>query len=269
MERASTQRHERTAHPHPAHHRDGAPRWARRRRAPSRRRRDVLRPADQTSPTTLRPRGRIPGSGWRLQGRAAYGQVIEIFRLDVHDDAVCARAYEVIVASKGHERPWNEPPSLAETLVEWRHVDEAERMEIWGAHDGDELVGVATIWLPMDDNTTMAWFDVQVDPAHRGAARARPSSSASRARARRAGARPGRRLPRAAGLRGPRLPALRRAARLPPQQHRDHAPPPAARRRRAARPARRARASAGGRATIASRPTSTGCPGTCRIRSAR
>ena len=88
--------------------------------------------------------------------------------IDVHDDEVCARAYEVIVASKGHERPWNEPPSLAETLVEWRHVDEAERMEMWGALDGGELVGVATLWLPMEDNTSMTWFDVQVDPAHRG-----------------------------------------------------------------------------------------------------
>ena len=62
--------------------------------------------------------------------------------IDVHDDEVCASAYEVIVASKGHERPWNEPPSLAETLVEWRHVDAAERMELWGVDDGDELVGV-------------------------------------------------------------------------------------------------------------------------------
>jgi len=87
--------------------------------------------------------------------------------IDVHDDAVCARAYDVIIASKGHERPWNEPPSLAETLVEWRHVDEAERMEMWAAHDGDELVGVATLWLPLSDNTTMTWTDVQVDPAHR------------------------------------------------------------------------------------------------------
>lgn len=87
--------------------------------------------------------------------------------IDVHDDAVCARAYDVIVASKGHERPWNEPPSLAETLVEWRHVDEAEPMQMWGAWLGDDLAGVATIWLPMHDNTSMVWFDVQVDPAHR------------------------------------------------------------------------------------------------------
>jgi GNAT superfamily N-acetyltransferase len=88
--------------------------------------------------------------------------------IDVHDDDVCARAYGVITASKAHERPWNAPPSLAETLVEWRHVDEAERQELWGAGDGVGLVGVATIWLPMSDNTSMVWHDVQVDPAHRG-----------------------------------------------------------------------------------------------------
>jgi GNAT superfamily N-acetyltransferase len=87
--------------------------------------------------------------------------------IDVHDDAVCARAYEVIVVSKSHERPWNEAPSLADTLVEWRHVDQAEPMEMWGAWDGGELVGIATMWLPMSDNTSMVWHDLQVDPAHR------------------------------------------------------------------------------------------------------
>ncbi len=104
--------------------------------------------------------------------------------IDVHDDSECARAYEVICASKGHERPWNEPPSLAETLVEWRHVDKAEPMEMWGAVDAGELVGVATLWLPMEDNTSMTWFDVQVDPPHRrrGAGTALVERVLSRAR---------------------------------------------------------------------------------------
>ena len=92
---------------------------------------------------------------------------METRHIDVHDDAVCARAYEVIVTSRNHERPWNEAPSLAETVVEWRHVDEAERKVLWGAWDGDELVGVATMWLPMSDNTSMVWHDLQVGPAHR------------------------------------------------------------------------------------------------------
>jgi len=92
---------------------------------------------------------------------------MEVRRIDVHDDEECAHAYDVIVQSKGHERSWVEPPSLAETLVEWRHVDEAEPMEMWGAYDGPDLVGVATLWLPMTDNTTMTWTDVQVAPSRR------------------------------------------------------------------------------------------------------
>ncbi|GAA5029929.1 GNAT family N-acetyltransferase [Terrabacter aeriphilus] len=93
---------------------------------------------------------------------------METIPVDVHDDAVCARAHEVLCASKGHERPWNEPPSLAETVVEWRHVDTSQPMEMWAAVDEGRAVGIATLWLPMEDNTTMAWVDVAVDPAHRG-----------------------------------------------------------------------------------------------------
>lgn len=105
--------------------------------------------------------------GGTAHGAAPTVEVMEVRRIDVRDDEECAHAYDVIVASRGHERPWNEPPSLAETLVEWRHVDEAEPMEMWGAHDGPELVGVATLWLPMADNTTMTWVDVQVSPGSR------------------------------------------------------------------------------------------------------
>lgn len=96
-----------------------------------------------------------------------------ITQLDVHDDTATARAYEVIVASKSIDRPWFSPPSLAETVLEWRHVDKAEPKEIYvvrddeAAEDDDAVAGVATLWLPMEDNTTLAWFDLQVDPAHR------------------------------------------------------------------------------------------------------
>ena len=225
------------------------------------------------SPLLPRSRHLKPAGGWgnsMARRRAGpYRRAMETTLIDVHDDAVCARAYDVIIASKGHERPWNEPPSLAETLVEWRHVDKAERMEMWGALDGGELVGVATLWLPLTDNTTMTWFDVQVDPAHRG----RGAGTALVERLRRAGPgggsrHDGRRLPRASRLRRPRLPPVRRAARLPPQQHRDHAPPPAARRRRAPRPSRASTPARAGRAPIASRPMSGECPSTCRSRSA-
>lgn len=92
---------------------------------------------------------------------------MDVELLDVGDDALCARAYQAIVASKTFERPWFEPPSLEETLVEWRHVDKAEPMEIWTALDDGEVLGVATIWFPQLDNTWLGWFDLQVHPGHR------------------------------------------------------------------------------------------------------
>ncbi|MEO9153345.1 MAG: GNAT family N-acetyltransferase, partial [Lapillicoccus sp.] len=69
--------------------------------------------------------------------------------VDVHDDAACRRAYAVLVAGKSVGRPWHQPPSYDETLVEWRHVDRAEPMEMWGAvDDAHRVVGVASLWLP-------------------------------------------------------------------------------------------------------------------------
>lgn len=83
------------------------------------------------------------------------------------DDALIARAFDVSVTSRALHRPWFRPPSLEEQLVQWRHEDKAQPMEMWAAHDRDEVVGVGTMWLPMEDNTSIAWFDVAVDPAHR------------------------------------------------------------------------------------------------------
>src|SRR5262245_47302142 len=86
-------------------------------------------------------------------------------RLDVHDEERTRQAYEVFVASKGRGRPWFEPPSYDEMVVDWRHVDEAEPKEIWVAEDpGGKVVGLAMMWLPMHDNTSMTWFDLQVHP---------------------------------------------------------------------------------------------------------
>jgi GNAT superfamily N-acetyltransferase len=84
--------------------------------------------------------------------------------LDVRDDAQCARAYDVLVASKGLGRPWHRPPSLEESVLQWRHVDKAEPLEMWAVEDAGEVLGVASLWLPQEDNTSLAWFDVNVHP---------------------------------------------------------------------------------------------------------
>ena len=90
--------------------------------------------------------------------------------LDVHDDERSRQAYAVFVASKGMGRPWFEPLSFDEMVIDWRHVHPAEVKEIWVVDD-DELGGVAGLammWLPMEDNTSLTWFDLQVHPAARG-----------------------------------------------------------------------------------------------------
>lgn len=92
---------------------------------------------------------------------------METSRLDVLDDAQCARAYEVVAASKGHGRPWHAPPSLEESVLEWRHEDVAESTEMWAAGGGGALVGVAILSLPMTDNTSLMWAQIHVHPQHR------------------------------------------------------------------------------------------------------
>jgi len=87
--------------------------------------------------------------------------------LDVHDDARARRAYEAIVASRVLGRPWFEPTSFNEIVVDWRHDDKAEPKEVWVAEDQSGIAGVATLYLPMEDNTSIAWFDLHVDPDRR------------------------------------------------------------------------------------------------------
>lgn len=89
-------------------------------------------------------------------------------RIDVHDDDLCRRAYEVLDASHGFERPWHEPDPLEATVIAWRHEDKDEPMELWGAFDGEALVGVAKIWVPQSDNTDKLFVEVEVDPRQRG-----------------------------------------------------------------------------------------------------
>ncbi|HEX2705792.1 MAG TPA: GNAT family N-acetyltransferase, partial [Candidatus Lustribacter sp.] len=87
--------------------------------------------------------------------------------LDVHDDADCARAYEIFRAATAFERPHASTPSLAERVAEWRHEDPAERMEMAVAVQGTEIVGVGEAYFPLADNTFMVWANVGVEPHRR------------------------------------------------------------------------------------------------------
>ncbi len=87
--------------------------------------------------------------------------------LDVHDESLSRRAYEAMMASRTANRPWYEPPSYAEMVVDWRHHDKSEPTVMWVAEEGGEVAGIGTLWLPMEDNTSMAWFDLHVRPQSR------------------------------------------------------------------------------------------------------
>lgn len=90
-----------------------------------------------------------------------------ISELDLQDEARARAAYDTVIASKALERPWFQPPSFEESLIEWRHQD-GERKIMWVADEDGVVVGQAVLFLPLEDNTTKAWFDLQVHPEHRG-----------------------------------------------------------------------------------------------------
>lgn len=87
--------------------------------------------------------------------------------LDVHDEALSRSAYEAMMASRTADRPWYEPPSYDEIAVDWRHHDKAEPKVMWVAEEHGEVAGIGTLWLPMEDNTSLAWFDLHVRPESR------------------------------------------------------------------------------------------------------
>jgi GNAT superfamily N-acetyltransferase len=93
--------------------------------------------------------------------------VVQVRQVDVEDDAQLAAIHEVWVASRSFERPWNDPQSLEFFALEVRFKDDGEDHEIWGAFDGDTLVGYLRIWIPLQDNTSKVHAEVQVHPDHR------------------------------------------------------------------------------------------------------
>lgn len=92
---------------------------------------------------------------------------MDIKRIDVLDDEQCARLYTLITASRAVGRPWDEPDGLLQSVLDWRHEDKAEPREIHAVFDGTTMLGAASSWLPMEDNTDKMWIELDVDPRHR------------------------------------------------------------------------------------------------------
>jgi GNAT superfamily N-acetyltransferase len=71
------------------------------------------------------------------------------------------------MASRTYQRPWDDSDGFEQTLAEWRYEDPSERTERWVAEVDGLVVGVATLYISLDDNTDKIWAEVDVHPDHR------------------------------------------------------------------------------------------------------
>ncbi len=93
--------------------------------------------------------------------------MVTIRRLDPHDDAEFAAFHAAYVAANDYERPYAESWPLAEFVVPFRRQSvDADHYGLI-AQDGDEIVGVAVIELPLTDNRELGDVCVYVPPQHR------------------------------------------------------------------------------------------------------
>ncbi|HEX3004524.1 MAG TPA: GNAT family N-acetyltransferase [Angustibacter sp.] len=95
-------------------------------------------------------------------------QLGSVARVDLADDALLRRLFEVEAASKRAGRPWHDPESPAAFAADQRFVDPGEDHLLWAAWNGGRAVGLAHGWFPITDNVDKAYCMVEVEPAARG-----------------------------------------------------------------------------------------------------
>lgn len=87
--------------------------------------------------------------------------------VDVYDEAVMRRWYDLTEAADTFERPWATSWSFPEMLVQFRAEDPAMRWTPVAAFDADEMVGTAFMALPLQDNTEKTYGGIFVAPEFR------------------------------------------------------------------------------------------------------
>lgn len=92
---------------------------------------------------------------------------MEIREVDVYDEAVFHRCYEIGRIASLHQRPDAPMWSEHEIAVMFRHPEKTEEPHMFGAFEGEEIVGVSQMFLPLTDNTNMTYAGVYVEPTHR------------------------------------------------------------------------------------------------------
>jgi GNAT superfamily N-acetyltransferase len=92
---------------------------------------------------------------------------MDIHEIDVHDDDVFHRFYEILAAADRFERPGMPMWSEHEAAVMFRRPEPQEQWTAYAAFDGEEMVGIGFLVLPFADNTNMSWIGVAVAPEQR------------------------------------------------------------------------------------------------------
>lgn len=92
---------------------------------------------------------------------------MDIREIDVFDDAVFHRFYEIGRDAELYERPDAPIWSEHEEAVMFRVDEDSDKMTAYAGFDGGEMVGTAFLGLPLLDNTNMSWLGVYVAPENR------------------------------------------------------------------------------------------------------
>lgn len=78
-----------------------------------------------------------------------------------------AQSVELERIAQPLDHPWGTAPDEREALAWFTHVDPAERNLRFAAWEGDTLVGIGGIGIPLTDNRDKAYVGVTVHPEHR------------------------------------------------------------------------------------------------------
>jgi GNAT superfamily N-acetyltransferase len=92
--------------------------------------------------------------------------VLEIRDVDTSDEVQVRRWYDVWRASQPH-RPGTLLPSWEAARIPLSTPRTDFEVSLFGAHDGDVVVGAGLLNLPLEDNPTLAYAEVMAHPEHR------------------------------------------------------------------------------------------------------
>lgn len=91
----------------------------------------------------------------------------ELDEVALADDAVMRDFYDLHRRAELLGRPYAPFWGFREFLGAFRSTDSGERQDLFGAYDGDRMVGNAVLWSFLLDNTDKAWFHLSVDVPER------------------------------------------------------------------------------------------------------